>query len=158
MKLLQIVKIKGDKNWKTIAKDFPNRTRSQCRQRFHIIFKSFQKFRNFTLRELHYSDADSRQKKRQDELYRRLYARVSDFLQVHKIKNEAFEEIDEEYYVTVPHLRPSDIHETPDGVSIINLFIYSATYEQKRKRKEKETETEIPYSLQNNSTYFTTQP
>ena len=120
MKLLQIVKIKGDKNWRTIAKDFPNRTRSQCRQRFHIIFKSFQKFRNFTLRELHYSDADSRQKKRQDELYRRLHARVSDFLQVHNIKNEAIEEIEEEYYVNVPHLRPSDIHETPDGVSVIN--------------------------------------
>ena len=39
LKLLGIVRKRGTKEWKVIANDFKNRTRSQCRQRFYYIHK-----------------------------------------------------------------------------------------------------------------------
>ena len=39
MKLLASVRKRGHKQWKVIANDFQNRTRSQCRHRFFYIHK-----------------------------------------------------------------------------------------------------------------------
>ena len=87
--LLQMVKVKGANDWKSISADFPNRTRSQCRQRFHLICHNFRKSKDkFSLSQLAYSEEESVQKKRQNDLYKTVNERVSDFLRKFNNINE----------------------------------------------------------------------
>lgn len=59
---------------------FTGRTRTQCRQRFQYIFKTYQKTNNFSLQQLPYVSDDSKQKIHQEELYKRLDSKVEEFL------------------------------------------------------------------------------
>ena len=127
-KLLEAVRDKGEANWKEVAKDFPNRTRSQCRQRFMIIFKSYKKStQKFSLHALSYdNEHETRQKKGHDDLYKRYNARLNDFLRQHKVKNEITEKINEESETAhdeAVRMSQPEYHITPDGVSL-NLFIF----------------------------------
>ena len=127
-KLLEAVRDKGEANWKEVAKDFPNRTRSQCRQRFMIIFKSYKKStQKFSLHALSYdNEHETRQKKGHDDLYKRYNARLNDFLRQHKVKNEITEKINEESETAhdeAVRMSQPEYHITPDGVSL-NLTVW----------------------------------
>ena len=117
--LLQMVKIKGANDWKSISADFPNRTRSQCRQRFHLICHNFKKSKDkFSLSQLAYSEEESVQKKRQNDLYKNVNERVSDFLRRFNNINENENGDDDDDENQLPQFLPSaEYHITPDGVS-----------------------------------------
>lgn len=88
--LLQAVKAKGFKNWKAVADDFNDRTRSQCRQRWYYIHKWYKRSaNNFSLKSLPYSEMDTKPKMRQKMLYKKLNDRVDEFLKQHRVKEES---------------------------------------------------------------------
>ena len=84
LNLLQLVKEKGYRVWAEIAKNFENRTRSQCRNRFHEIYKKFQIHPNtFDLSKMKYLPHDKMtlQGCRQKALYENLEKKVNLFLE-----------------------------------------------------------------------------
>ena len=81
--LLQLVKEKGYRDWAEKAKHFENRTRSQCRNRFHVIYKMFQLQPNtFNLSKMKYRSREeiTLQGRRQKSLYDNLEKKVNLFL------------------------------------------------------------------------------
>ena len=88
LKLLQLVKEKGYRVWAEIAKSFQDRTRSQCRNRFYIIYKMFQLQPNsFDLNKMKYRSQEevTLQGRRQKTLYDNLKKKVNIFLAQRKI-------------------------------------------------------------------------
>ena len=82
--LLQLVKEKGYRVWAEISKNFETRTRSQCRNRFHIIYKMFQlQPNNFDLTKMKYrsNSETTLQGRRQKLLYDNLEKKVNLFLE-----------------------------------------------------------------------------
>ena len=89
VKLLQLVKEKGYRVWAEIAKSFDNRTRSQCRNRFYIIYKMFELAPNsFDLKNVKYRSLDevSLQGRRKTVLYDNLDKKISLFLESRKLR------------------------------------------------------------------------
>ena len=122
VKLLATVKAKGEKDWVSVANEFANRTRSQCRQRFYYIHKWYKKSTNFSLSFLPYTDLDGRQKTKQQELYRKLNEKVDEFLRQNRIKSEDSDEDEDENTIdatfAVEKAASKNFHTTPDGEKI----------------------------------------
>ena len=108
-KLLQCVKDLGTKDWVGIANRFSDKTRTQCRNRFHTIYKCFLKDQeNFSLDKIKASRL--LQKKRQTVLFDNLNKKLSAFL---KEQSEA-RAAEEASGFKKPSLM--GFHTTPDGV------------------------------------------
>ena len=89
VKLLQLVKEKGYRVWAEIAKSFDNRTRSQCRNRFYIIYKMFELAPNsFDLKNVKYRSQDevTLQGRRQMVLYDNLDKKINLFIESRKLR------------------------------------------------------------------------
>ena len=100
-------------DWKSVAQAFGSkRTRSQCRQRFHYIHRSYKQASNFSLQQIPYGNKESRQKKRQQELYAKLEEKVGEFLQTHKVQSNCEEEENENVHLD---FKREGFHVTPDG-------------------------------------------
>ena len=87
LKLLKLVQEKGYRVWAEIAKHFDSRTRSQCRNRFHVIYKMFQLQPNtFNLSKMKYrtNGEITLQGRRQKVLYEKLENKVNSFLEQQK--------------------------------------------------------------------------
>ena len=111
--LLKAVKETSNKSdWKSVANAFDNkRTRSQCRQRFYFIHRSYKQSSNFSLQQIPYSGSkESRQKKRQQELYAKLEEKVGEFLRANSVASNCEEELEE-----VGDPLKVGFHVTPDG-------------------------------------------
>lgn len=122
MELLRACQEKGTKDWVAIAGAFQNRTRSQCRQRWYYIHKSYKRCTNspFSLNSLAYSEVASKPKLYQRELYGKLNTRVDDFLKQYQVKEESDEEKDTgvDLDFSVEKTRTKSYHTTPDGERI----------------------------------------
>ena len=111
--LLKAVKESQMSDWKSVAQAFGSkRTRSQCRQRFHYIHRSYKQASNFSLQQIPYGNKESRQKKRQQELYAKLEEKVGEFLQTHKVQSNCEEEENENVHLD---FKREGFHVTPDG-------------------------------------------
>ena len=118
IKLLATVKDKGEKDWVAIANEFKYRTRSQCRQRFYYIHKWYKRSSNFSLASLPYSDNETKQKTKQQELYRKLNQKVEEFLGSHKIQDPQLDEEEMDDTVIAKFHVEKEYHTTPDGEKI----------------------------------------
>lgn len=141
--LLQMIKLKGANDWKSISADFPNRTRSQCRQRFHLICHNFRKSKDkFSLSQLAYSEEESVQKKRQNDLYKTVNERVSDFLRKFNNINENDSENNQ-----LPQFLPSEYHITPDGDKVPKLALMNFMKQLSQEIPQPENKSSIQRDL-----------
>ena len=104
-------------DWKGVSQSFSSRTRSQCRQRFYFIRRSYhkdtQRSTNFSLQHIPYENKESRQKKRQQELYAKLEEKVGEFLRLNKVESNCDnEEVENE---EIDFNFREGFHVTPDG-------------------------------------------
>ena len=109
--LLEHVRQLGTRAWVTIAQKIGNKTRTQCRNRFHAIYKHYLKDPStFNLHNLKLQK--SLQKKRQDKLFESMNRKLEKFLQN---QSKAREEESKSGF------RKTDrrgFHTTPDGIQI----------------------------------------
>lgn len=111
-KLLQLVKEHGSKDWVKIANQLEGKNRTQCRNRFQLIYKAYVRDQEqFHLNKLKNS---SLQRKRQRTLYTRLEDKLGEFLEAQKEARleenaEGFRKVDLQGFYT-----------TADGVSKLN--------------------------------------
>ena len=111
--LLKAVKKSQMSDWKSVAQAFGNkRTRSQCRQRFHYIHRSYKQTSNFSLQQISYDNKESRQKMRQQKLYTNLDEKVGEFLRTHKVQSNCEEDDEEAKNLNF-------VHVTPDGDKVL---------------------------------------
>jgi len=110
-KLLKLVKMHGAKDWVKIAGEFgAAKTRTQCRNRFYVIYNWYQKDPdNFNLNKMRSSTL---QKKRQSEINNKLEATLTKFLQKQQSARE------EESAMGYKKKDPKGYHVTPEGVKI----------------------------------------
>ena len=83
LKLLKLVREKGYHVWSEISKAFDGRTRSQCRNRFYVVYKLFQlRPETFDLNKMKYRayGETTLQERRQRLLYENLEQKVNSFL------------------------------------------------------------------------------
>lgn len=123
-KLLQLVKEHGSKDWVKIASHLEGKNRTQCRNRFHVIYKAYVRDQDqFSLNKLNNS---SLQRKRQRTLYTRLENKLGEFLECQK---ELRLEEDEGGFRKVDL---QGFHTTADGVSgsnDLNVTLYGVSFQ-----------------------------
>ena len=109
-RLLELVKLHGTKEWVRISRELGGKSRTQCRNRFNIIYNWYLKDPdNFNLNKMRCS---SLQKKRKGEVLSRLETRLTEFLGRQRKERE------EESAAGYRRTDLQGYHTTPEGVVI----------------------------------------